>query len=146
MAPFPAITRLSPQRIPRLRYSRCLVVRHFSLGDNDSNQSNQDFYEEALQQMESASLYGLGSKQSELHAFANKLERGSLNCAYVWESAKASRLIATVLCNRFIPPLVLHERKKGIFDVVDGKQRLTTLLGFYMNRKKRTVSRRSGGA
>jgi Protein of unknown function DUF262 len=34
-----------------------------------------------------------------------------------------------------MPPLVLHEKSKGIFDVVDGKQRLTTLLGFYMNRK-----------
>ena len=34
-----------------------------------------------------------------------------------------------------MPPVVLHEKTKGTFDVVDGKQRLTSLLGFYMNRK-----------
>jgi hypothetical protein len=46
---------------------------------------------------------------------------------------KASRLIATALCNRYDPTVVLHENKKGHYDVVDGKQRLTSLLGFFLN-------------
>ena len=37
--------------------------------------------------------------------------------------------------------MVLHERKKGQYDVVDGKQRLTSLLGFYLNGQKRAVPR-----
>ena len=107
------------------------------------NGYNNDYYdyEDTLIEMESERLYGLGCKQSDLSDFCNKLERGTLNLfpeyqrSFVWEPSKSSRLLVTVLCNRFLPPLVLHETSKGIFDVVDGKQRLTTLLGFYMNRK-----------
>jgi Protein of unknown function DUF262 len=98
-------------------------------------------YENALVELESSKLYGASCKQSDLSDFCHKLAEGKINLfpeyqrAFVWEPAKSSRLVATALCNRFIPPLILHERSKGIFDVVDGKQRLTTLLGFYMNRK-----------
>ena len=115
----------------------------FALRDSD-NSSDQEtiIFEDALVELESEKLYGLGCMQSDLYNFASQLERGALNLfpdyqrSFVWKPAKASRLIATVLCNRFIPPLVLHEKKKGCFDVVDGKQRLTSLLGFYMNRKQ----------
>jgi hypothetical protein len=48
----------------------------------------------------------------------------------VWKSERASRLVVTALCNRLIPAIVLHEKQKGKFEVVDGKQRLTTLLSF----------------
>lgn len=95
--------------------------------------------EEALSELESEALYGLGSKQSSLRDFVAMLEEGQLNLfpkyqrSYVWQPNKASRLIATALCNRFIPAVVLHEVSKGVFDVVDGKQRLTSLLGFYLN-------------
>ncbi|CAB9511662.1 Inherit from COG: conserved protein [Seminavis robusta] len=108
---------------------------------HDVNEDAAARYEDALVELESEALYRLGCQQSDLSDFCNKLERGSLNLfpeyqrAFVWEPAKSSRLVATVLCNRFIPPLVLHEKSKGVFDVVDGKQRLTTLLGFFMSRK-----------
>ena len=110
--------------------------------DNRANSGQQLEFEDALVELESEKLYGLGCMQSELYNFAGQLERGALNLfpeyqrSFVWKPPKASRLLATVLCNRFIPPLVLHEKKKGCFDVVDGKQRLTSLLGFYMNRKQ----------
>mmetsp|Transcript_146488 Transcript_146488/g.255495 ORF Transcript_146488/g.255495 Transcript_146488/m.255495 type:complete len:519 (+) Transcript_146488:71-1627(+) len=104
-----------------------------------ATKSQEDEWEGALEEVESERLYNLGSKEAELSQFALWLQKGKLNLfpeyqrEYVWKPAKASRLIATVLCNRFIPPVVLHERKKGIYDVVDGKQRLTTILGFYLN-------------
>eukprot|EP00798_Chlamydomonas_sp_ICE-L_P030858 gene30858-35903_t len=43
----------------------------------------------------------------------------------------ASRLIVTVLCTRFVPVIVLYEREVGQFEVLDGKQRLITLLSFW---------------
>ena len=37
----------------------------------------------------------------------------------------------TALCSRIIPGLVLHEKQKGVFDVVEGEQRLICLLSYY---------------
>lgn len=105
--------------------------------DNDFAASTED----TLKELESDALYGVGSKESSLLTFVTMLEEGQLNLfpkyqrSYVWQPNKASRLIVTALCNRFIPPVVLHEVSKGVFDVVDGKQRLTSLLGFYLNSK-----------
>jgi hypothetical protein len=50
----------------------------------------------------------------------------------VWKEDKASRYLVTVLCSRLSPGVVLREKEKGVFEVVDGKQRLTTLLSFYL--------------
>jgi hypothetical protein len=61
---------------------------------------------------------------------APKYQRG-----FVWTSTRASRLIETVLGKRFVPPIVLHEREGGRYDVVDGKQRLLSLLSFYFGRE-----------
>ena len=54
---------------------------------------------------------------------------------YVMDSKVASRLISTVLCGRIVPGVIMHERfdddrKACVLDVVDGKQRLTTLYTF----------------
>ena len=101
-------------------------------------------WEEMLQEIESEKLYGLGSKEAELSQFASWLAKGKLNLfpayqrEYVWKPDKASRLIATVLCNRYVPPVVLHEKTKSCYDVVDGKQRLTSILGFYLNGSEET--------
>jgi hypothetical protein len=55
--------------------------------------------------------------------------------SFVWDAAKASRLVETVLARRFIPPIVLHKTSKSCYDVVDGKQRLMSLLSFYAGEK-----------
>ena len=65
---------------------------------------------------------------------APKYQRG-----FVWTSARASRLIETVLGKRFVPPIVLHERDGGRYDVVDGKQRLLSLLSFYFGREAESL-------
>ena len=58
---------------------------------------------------------------------------------YVMDSKVASRLISTVLCGRIVPGVIMHERfdddrKACVLDVVDGKQRLTTLYTFKRGR------------
>lgn len=55
-----------------------------------------------------------------------KYQRG-----YVWKKERAARLVETVLGNRFIPPIILHEQHDGRYDVIDGKQRLATILSFW---------------
>jgi hypothetical protein len=62
--------------------------------------------------------------------------------AFTWKEDRASRLIVTALMGRYIPAIMLHEREgvmcktsgrraASTFDVVDGKQRLSSLLAFY---------------
>jgi len=55
---------------------------------------------------------------------------------FVWKTPKQSRLIATALCNRLMPGVVLDEEKKGQFNVVDGVQRISTMLAFYLAGKE----------
>jgi uncharacterized protein with ParB-like and HNH nuclease domain len=51
---------------------------------------------------------------------------------YAWNSKKGSKLLMTILRNRVVPPIVLHEVAAGKFEVLDGKQRLTTILNFLL--------------
>jgi Protein of unknown function DUF262/HNH endonuclease len=116
---------------PTPYFSSSSSALHAYAGDNDP-------YEKTLAELESKKLYGVAPKPYEIEHLANMVKKGRLDLApnyqrkYVWKEDKASRLVVTVLLNRFVPGVVLHEKTKGKFDVVDGKQRLTTLMSFYM--------------
>lgn len=60
--------------------------------------------------------------------------RISLNIAYqrkyVWDSGKASRLIESLLLNVPIPVCYFAEDDDGVYEVIDGLQRLTTIKKF----------------
>ncbi|WP_349426572.1 DUF262 domain-containing protein [Microbacterium sp. LWS13-1.2] len=63
--------------------------------------------------------------------------RISLNIAYqrkyVWDSGKASRLIESLLLNVPIPVCYFAEDDDGVYEVIDGLQRLTTIRKFLDN-------------
>lgn len=52
---------------------------------------------------------------------------------YVWDLAKASRLIESLLLNVPIPVLYFAEDETGRYEVIDGLQRLTTIKNFLEN-------------
>ncbi|CAB9501089.1 Protein of unknown function DUF262 [Seminavis robusta] len=66
------------------------------------------------------------------------LGKGKLNLTpdyqrkHVWEPSRSSRLVVTVLCRRIVPAVTVWQDKKGRLDVIDGKQRLASLLGFFL--------------
>lgn len=49
---------------------------------------------------------------------------------FVWDQKKASRLIESVLINVPLPGVYLDENDEGILTVIDGQQRLTSLISF----------------
>lgn len=48
-----------------------------------------------------------------------------------WDNKRRSRLIESVLMNIPIPPVFLFEKDLGRYEVMDGQQRLTSIIDFY---------------
>ena len=55
-----------------------------------------------------------------------------------WNTVQQSRLIESFLINVPIPPIVLYEKEFGLYEVVDGQQRITAIQAFYENSLKLT--------
>ncbi len=51
-----------------------------------------------------------------------------------WDNLKKSRLIESFIMNIPVPPVFLYEYKLAHFEVMDGKQRLSTIKDFYNNK------------
>eukprot|EP00850_Spirogloea_muscicola_P016100 SM000128S26233 [mRNA] locus=s128:194082:198297:- [translate_table: standard] len=66
----------------------------------------------------------------------DKIKRGKLDLRpsyqrdFVWDKKTASKLIESLLLNIPVPTMFFHEREKGILEVVDGKQRLTSIWSY----------------
>ncbi|KAA8494642.1 hypothetical protein FVE85_2883 [Porphyridium purpureum] len=109
--------------------------------------TDEDLWEGELVKLDSGDRLrsGQGAQNWQLGMFLEKVKENELNLFpdyqrdYVWKEQTASRLIVTALCNRMIPQVLLHERARGKYDCVDGKQRLCTLLGFMLNGQKRYI-------
>jgi hypothetical protein len=56
----------------------------------------------------------------------------------VWDKAKQSRFIESLLMNLPVPPIFLFESEYNRYEVMDGQQRLSSILAFYQNRLKLT--------
>src|SRR5690606_11864386 len=52
---------------------------------------------------------------------------------YVWKDDKASQLIESIIMNVPIPPIYFAEEEDGRWLVIDGLQRLTSLLRYFQN-------------
>lgn len=52
---------------------------------------------------------------------------------YIWSLDKRSKLIESFMINIPVPPVFLYESSFSKYEVVDGRQRISTLLGFYNN-------------
>jgi hypothetical protein len=55
-----------------------------------------------------------------------------------WDQTKQSRLIESLLMNVPVPPVFLYEKELNRYEVMDGQQRLASLLDFYSNKLQLT--------
>lgn len=53
---------------------------------------------------------------------------------YIWDFNKRSKLIESFMINIPVPPVFLYESSFSKYEVVDGRQRISTLLEFYNNK------------
>lgn len=56
----------------------------------------------------------------------------------VWDRKKQSQFIESLLMNLPIPPVFLYEPEYNRYEVMDGQQRLSSIVAFYSNRLKLT--------
>lgn len=52
----------------------------------------------------------------------------------VWDAKKKSRLIESLFMNVPVPPIFLYEHDLNRYEVMDGQQRLNTIIDFYENK------------
>ena len=116
--------------------------------NDDNNDGKQTDFESILSSYASVDLRGRVSSPKTIRELEGMLEDGQLNLApeyhrsYFWKPDKASRLVVTMLGERVVPGIVLHEVEPTKYDVVDGKQRLTSILSFYLAGKKPELHRK----
>ncbi len=51
-----------------------------------------------------------------------------------WDEVTKSRLIESLIINIPVPPLVVFEKEYNSYEIIDGKERLKTIIDFYSNR------------
>lgn len=56
----------------------------------------------------------------------------------VWDRKKQSQFVESLLMNLPVPPVFLFEAEYSRYEVMDGQQRLSSILAFYTNRLKLT--------
>lgn len=52
---------------------------------------------------------------------------------YIWDDARKSRLIESFVANIPIPPIFLYETEYNKYEVMDGLQRISTIIKFFKN-------------
>eukprot|EP00899_Mesostigma_viride_P005453 jgi/Mesvir1/14909/Mv05507-RA.2 len=73
--------------------------------------------------------YTISSLVAKYHR--GKLElQPSFQRDFVWDRKMASRLIESLLLGIPVPTIFMHEMERGMLEVVDGRQRLTSICGY----------------
>lgn len=106
------------------------------MNDYNRNPKDTDIYPDAELNIsrETASVFQLKrkwEKESSMLVLDPEFQR-----EYVWSSKKQSELIESLLMGIPLPALYMKEDENGVYVVVDGRQRLTTLFN-YINGKFR---------
>lgn len=82
------------------------------------------------------------SRDWTVETIINQIEKGNIDLnpkfqrRNAWDDTRRSRLIESLIIGMPVPEIVLAENpeEKGAFIVIDGKQRLTTIIGFINNK------------
>lgn len=106
------------------------------LPEEESDLSFEEGGEEEVQIAPEDNRIHTSSGDLEIESLHNKKKRGRLilqpdfQRQYVWDAAKASKLIESAILHIPLPIIYLSEEKDGKEYVIDGQQRLTSFFSF----------------
>ena len=103
---------------------------------SNSAPSPLEEYEEAHSSSGSSSRLQISKADFTVGSLVDKIRRGKVNLApryqreYVWTVSTASKLVESLLINVPVPTVFFCEASDGSVDVVDGKQRISSVYAF----------------
>jgi hypothetical protein len=105
------------------------------LGDDWNEEDYNDEVSTSIQELENLTVY---SRDWTVETVVNQIMLGNIDLnpkfqrRNAWNDIRRSRLIESLITGMPVPEIVLAENpnKKGAFIVIDGKQRLTSIIGF----------------
>jgi len=106
--------------------------------ENTNDDWNDDIAEDLKPNLKELEGITIGSRDWTVETVITQIQKGNieLNPKFqrrnAWDDIKRSRLIESLILGMPVPEIVLAEdpNRKGSFFVIDGKQRLTSIIGF----------------
>lgn len=86
----------------------------------------KELYEKLERDMKKKTIQKLLAQEKNIN-YSPQYQRN-----YIWDNAKASKLIETIILNREVPPLTVIV-KEDTYEIIDGRQRYETILRFFNN-------------
>jgi hypothetical protein len=93
--------------------------------DKESNEIHKDSYPISIGEL--ISMYTANPSELDIHPEFQRFFR--------WDDQQKSKFIESILLGIPIPPIFVSQREDGVWDVIDGLQRLSTIFGFVGNLK-----------
>ncbi|CAK0787956.1 hypothetical protein CVIRNUC_011178 [Coccomyxa viridis] len=119
------------------------AVVHPRQADAESSEAASNRPGERVQEEKPSTSYDLPDLRADVEqqrypvsALLVLKQRGLLNLepeyqrGFVWDITASSRLVETILLGLPVPEVWVHEQADGRLDIVDGKQRITSLLSY----------------
>lgn len=109
----------------------------YQLMKNDKSPQEKEDIKDFLVAKHRDGQYRLVTEQARypIHILGSIFDSNSLTPDYqrnqVWDDTKKSRLIESFIMNVPIPPVFLYESEYAKYEVMDGLQRISTILSFY---------------
>ena len=96
--------------------------------------------DEDISQKYTSGEYRIVTEQARypFSALATLFDREKLQPEYqrnfIWDNSRKSRLIESIIINIPIPPIFLYEIEFATYEVMDGLQRISTIIDFLNNK------------
>lgn len=106
---------------------------------NEYNRSTSNFNNSSINYLESINLIRINKPEPSIETIEDigkKIQRSKFLIRPIYQrnevinKKKSSSLIESILLGIKIPPIFIFKRDDGIFEVVDGQQRLLSIIGF----------------
>ena len=105
-------------------------------GTLDDEQINNKYSEGEIRIITDSARYPLDQVANMFSEKSKFNDLTQYQRGYVWNETKKSKLIESLIINIPIPPIFLYEVEYNKYEILDGKQRVYSIVEFYENKYK----------